>query len=71
VMSSIIHPNIGDATPHGRANARVMYGLIRWMRAHAAEIRGFDVNQPVLTQLPLLTDDQFRRAFRSMDPLAR
>jgi hypothetical protein len=71
VMSSIIHPNIGDATPHGRANARVMYGLIRWMRAHAAEIHGFDASQPVLTQLPLLTDDQFRRAFRAMDPLAR
>ena len=71
VMSSIMHPNIGDATPHGRANARVMYGLIRWMRAHAAEIRGFDHSEPVLTQLPLLTDDQFRRAFRSMDPLAR
>jgi hypothetical protein len=71
VMSSIIHPNIGDATPHGRANARVMYGLIRWMRAHAAEIHGFEASQPVLTQLPLLTDDQFRRAFRAMDPLAR
>ena len=71
VMSSIMHPNIGDATPHGRANARVMYGLTRWMRAHVAEIRGFDAKQPVLTQLPLLTDDQLRRAFRSMDPLAR
>lgn len=71
VMSSIIHPNIGDATPHGRANARVMYGLIRWMRAHAAEIHGFDARQPVLTQLPLLTDDQLRTAFRGMDPLAR
>jgi hypothetical protein len=71
VMSSIIHPNIGDATPHGRANARVMYGLIRWMRAHAAEISGFDPRQPVLTQLPSLTDEQLRRAFRAMDPLAR
>ena len=71
VMSSIVHPNIGDATPHGRANARVMLGLIRWMRAHATEIRGFDGAQPVLPQLPLLTDAQLRSAFRGMDPLAR
>jgi len=71
VMSAIVHPNIGDATPHGRANARVMLGLIRWMRAHGSEISGFDAKLPVLPQLPLLTDAQLRRAFRSMDPLAR
>jgi len=71
VMSAIVHPNIGDATPHGRANARVMLGLIQWMRAHASAIRGFDATLPVLPQLPLLTDAQLRRAFRSMDPLAR
>ena len=71
VMSAIVHPNIGDATPHGRANARVMLGLIRWMRAHRSEIRGFDGKLPVLPQLPLLTDAQLRQAFRSMDPLAR
>jgi hypothetical protein len=71
VMSSIVHPNIGDATPHGRANARVMLGLIHWMRLHASEIAGFDGRQPVLIQLPLLTDAQLRRAFRSMDPMAR
>lgn len=71
VMSAIVHPNIGDATPHGQANARVMLGLIRWMRAHGSEIRGFDAKLPVLPQLPLLTDAQLRRAFRAMDPLAR
>jgi hypothetical protein len=71
VMSSIMHPNIGDATPHGRANARVMYGLLKWMRRHTREIPGLDVNRPLLPQLPLLTDAQLRLAFRSMDPLAR
>jgi len=70
VMSSIIHPNIGDATPHGQANARVMLGLLRWMRAQAREIPGLDVSRPLLPQLPLLTDAQLRAAFRSMDPLA-
>ena len=57
--------------PHGRANAEVMLGLIRWMRAHRAEITGFDVTRPVLPQLPLLSDAQLRAAFRAMDPLAR
>jgi hypothetical protein len=71
VMSAIIHPNIGDATPHGRANARVMYGLLKWMRQHTREIRGLDASRPLLPQLPLLTDTQLRAAFRSMDPLAR
>jgi hypothetical protein len=71
ILSSIVHPNIGDATPHGQANARIMLGLIRWMRAHASELAGFDRTLPVLTQLPLLTDQQLRRAFRAMDPMAR
>ena len=70
VFSSLMHPNIGDATPHGRANARIMAGLIRWIRAHAREIPGLDLARPLLPQLPLLQDEQFRRAFRSMDPLA-
>jgi hypothetical protein len=71
VLSSIVHPNIGDATPHGRANARVMLGLIRWMRANASSIRGLDTSRSILPQLPLLSDEQIRRAFRGMDPLAR
>ena len=70
VFSSIMHPNIGDATPHGRANARIMSGLIRWMRERAPTIQGIDTSRPMLPQLPLLTDDQLRQAFRSMDPLA-
>jgi hypothetical protein len=70
VLSSIMHPNIGDATPHGQANARLMLGLIHWMRAHASEITGFEPKDPVLLQMPLLTDEQLRRAFRAMDPLA-
>lgn len=70
VFSSIMHPNIGDATPHGRANARIMTGLAAWIRVHATEIRGLDPSRPLLPQLPLLTEEQLRRAFRSMDPLA-
>jgi hypothetical protein len=71
LMSSIVHPNIGDQTPHGRANLRIVAGLVRWMRAHAAQIRGLDSSRPMLPQLPLLDEDQLRAAFRAMDPLAR
>lgn len=70
VLSAIVHPNIGDATPHGRANLRIMRGLVRWIRVHASEIRGYDPSLAPLMQLPLLSDDQLRRAFRGMDPLA-
>jgi hypothetical protein len=69
VMSSVFHANIGDATPHGQANRRIMGGLVRWMRRHASQIRGLDTSRPLLPQLPLLTDEQLRRAFRAMDPL--
>jgi hypothetical protein len=48
-----------------------MEELVRWMRAHAGEIEGFDASAPVLPQLSLLDDGQLRRAFRSFDPMAR
>lgn len=70
-IASIIRPNIGDATPHGRANRRVMLGLLAWMRGHMAEIYRLDASRALLPQLPLLSEDQLRAAFRSMDPLAR
>lgn len=71
VLSSVVHPNIGDSTPHGRANARLMLGLIHWMRTNSSSIRGLDVSKPMLPQLPLLSEAQIRRAFRAMDPTAR
>jgi hypothetical protein len=67
-LTAILHPNIGDATPHGQANRRIMLGLIRWIRAHSSEITGFDASVPPLVQLPLLTDAQLRAAFHSMWP---
>lgn len=69
-LGAIIDANIGDSTPHGRANLRVMQGLVQWMEAHGAEIRGLDRSLPALPQLDKLTDDQLRAAFRSMDPRA-
>jgi hypothetical protein len=65
-LTAILHPNIGDSTPHGQANRRIMLGLIRWLRANSAAIAGFDNSLPALVQLPLLSDAQLRAAFRSL-----
>jgi len=70
-LGGIVSANIGDRTAHGQANARIMQGLIDWMRAHAGEIDGLDPSRPLLPQLPLLGNAQLRRAFASLDPLAR
>ena len=69
-LATMLHASIGDATAHGRANKRVMLGLIRWMRSHASTIAGIDTSRAMLPQLPLLTEAQLREAFRAMDPLA-
>lgn len=67
-LTAILSPNIGDASPHGQANRRVMAGLNRWIRANGATIAGYDRTSPALLQLPKLTEDQLRAAFRSMRP---
>jgi hypothetical protein len=65
-LSAIVHPSLGESSPHGRANRRIMLGLIRWTRAHAGEIKGHAATLPPLTQLPLLSDSQLRAAFESL-----
>ena len=68
-LDGILDATIGDPTPHGQANRRVLEGVLDWMTGHAREIAGFDPAVPVLLQLPLLTDGQLRAAFQSLDPL--
>ena len=63
--------NIGDGTPHGEANRQIMEGLVGWMEDHRDAIEGLDSDRPLLPQFDLLTDDQIRAAFRSLDPLAK
>ncbi|HYV29157.1 MAG TPA: hypothetical protein VFA77_16610 [Candidatus Eisenbacteria bacterium] len=66
---SIFSANIGQRdNGHGAANARVMKGLDKWMRAHASEITNLDTSRPLLPQFDRLNDEQMRAAFRSMDP---
>jgi hypothetical protein len=69
-LAAIFQPSAGDPTPHGQANTRALRGLDAWMRAHVHEIRGIDPSRPLLPQAPLLSDDQIRAAFRSLDPFA-
>lgn len=71
MLPGIMLANLGDRTPHGQANERIMRGLLKWMEAHPGEIRNLDVDAPLLPQLPLLTDAQLRAAARALDPLAR
>jgi hypothetical protein len=66
----IISGTIGDETPHGQANARIMEGLVGWMEEHAGEIPDLDLSRPLLPQLDHLSDDQLKAAMASMDPLA-
>jgi hypothetical protein len=65
-LSAILTPNIGDSSPHGLANRRLMIGLNRWIRRNGAVIAHYDPQVPALLQLPNLTDAQLRAAFASM-----
>lgn len=69
-FGAIINGSIGDQTPHGQANGRVMKGLVSWLASHSADIPGLDVSHPLLPQLDKLTDDQLKAVMASMDPLA-
>jgi len=70
-LDSIFSANIGDPTPHGQADQRITKGVVKWMKKHRDEIHGLDPERPLLPQFDLLTDEQIREAFRSMDPLAK
>jgi hypothetical protein len=65
-LTAILSPTIGDDSPHGQANRRIMIGLNRWIRRNGGSIARYDARMPALLQLPLLTDAQLRAAFRSM-----
>jgi hypothetical protein len=65
-LTAILSPTIGDGSPHGQANRRIMIGLNRWIRRNGGSIAGYDARTPALLQLPLLTDAQLRAAFQSM-----
>jgi hypothetical protein len=67
-LRAILSPSMGDATPHGRANARVICGVVDWLTANPPP--ELDPSQPVLPQLTRLSDDQLRTALRALDVMA-
>lgn len=69
-MGAIFSSNIGSGTAHGQANAKIMKGLHNWIEENASSLEQIDPTQPLLPQFDLLSDDQIRAAFRSLDPLA-
>ena len=70
-LGAIFSSNIGDGGAHGRANAAIMKGIVRWMEGNSAAIDAFDPALPTLVQFDKLADEQIRDAFRAMDPAAR
>jgi hypothetical protein len=69
-FDGIIDGTVGDPTPHGQANRRVLEGVLDWMTARTDILPGLDPGAPLLLQLPRLTDAQLRAAFQSLDPFA-
>ncbi|MDX1583751.1 MAG: hypothetical protein R3338_09150, partial [Thermoanaerobaculia bacterium] len=71
LAGAILSPNIGDQTPHGQANLRVLSAIVDWMEDHASEIDSLDSGWPLAAQIDLLTPEQLRDAVRAADPLNR
>ncbi len=71
IGGGILSSNIGDDSAHGKANERIMEGIVGWMGENRESIEGLNSNLPMLPQMDLLTDEQLRAIFRSMDYLAR
>ena len=67
-LANIMSANMGDGTPHGNANQRVIAGLVDWMKGHAQHIAGFDATVPYCAQLDKLSDSDLREAATAMDP---
>lgn len=68
-LRGIMHENIGDGTSHGKANLKVLKGIVGWMDDHKEEIQGFDIERPTLPQLDILNASQLRDAVRTIDPM--
>jgi hypothetical protein len=70
-LQSIFAPNIARRDGGtGEGNWNIMKGIVAWMKVHANEIKGLDPSRPLLPQFDLLTDEQIRAVFLTMDPLA-
>ena len=57
-----------DNTPHGRAREKILLDITKWMDLNKEKIDGFDNNQPTITQIDLLTNNQLKEIIRSVEP---
>lgn len=67
-LRTILSADIGDATAHGVADARIMEGLRAWIERHPGEVSGFDPAVPATEQIDKLSDDQMRQIAHDLDP---
>ncbi|MEO8880124.1 MAG: hypothetical protein ABI446_06965 [Gemmatimonadaceae bacterium] len=67
-LAGILGANLGDDTPHGIANAKLLRGLLDWMRHHGFSEGAAELPLPL--RIPTLTDSQLRSAARALDPMA-
>jgi hypothetical protein len=70
LAESIITPGLAGEGAQARARARVVKGLLDWMKKHAGEVMAYDAGLPAMVQLDHLSDDQIRKALTTLDPLA-
>jgi len=72
-LSPILNPSVTQNQSydgHRKANERLLRAIIDWMGQHRAEIQDLDPARPLLPQMYRLTEDQLRRIFKDLDPLA-
>ena len=67
-LAVILSADIGDQTPHGVADTRIMEGLGAWIAAHPREVSGYDPKVPAAQQIDKLTDAQIRAIAHRLDP---
>lgn len=67
-LAVILSADIGDDTPHGIGDTRIMQGLSDWIGAHHAEVAGYDAGVAATEQIDKLTDAQIRAIAHDLDP---
>lgn len=67
-LATILSSDLGSDSSHGKADERIMQGLVTWIEAHRPEVAGFDASVPAAEQIDKLSDDQMRLIAKGLDP---
>jgi len=60
--------DIASGGGHGYGNRKIVEVGIEWVKINSDKILGFSPDKPILPQLSLLTNDQIRECYSSVDP---